>query len=162
MSEWKNTESWNRGQDVEKEFADLLRKRDPGFTKANKLEQFAHVDYKSRFGTIDVKAKKRINRSDKEEQDDLIWLEFKNVQGKLGWLTGYTDIIAFERDKDFILVHRKNLLYWAERVCELNNLVIYSKDALYKGYTRKGRKDLISIVKMSDLMKNVAHKVWEK
>lgn len=162
MSKWKNTESWNRGQEVEKQFADLLRKRDPDFRKASKNEQFAHVDYKTKFGTIDVKAKKRINRSDKEEQDDLVWLEFRNVQGKIGWLTSNTDVIAFERDNDFVLVHRKNLLYWAERACELSNTVMYSKDALYKGYTRKGRKDLISIVKISDLMKNVAHKVWSK
>lgn len=162
MSNWKNSESWNRGQEVEKEFADLLRTRDPQFRKATKAEQFAHVDYKTKFGTIDVKAKKRINRGDKKEQEDLIWLEFKNVQGKLGWLTGYTDIIAFERDKDFVLVHRKNLLYWAQRVCQLDTLVQNSRDALYKGYTRRGRKDLISIVNINDMMENVAHKVWSK
>lgn len=162
MSKWKNTESWNRGQDVEKQFTDLLRKRDPNFRKATKAEQFAHIDYKTEFGTIDVKAKKRINRNDKEEQDDLIWLEFKNVQGKSGWLTGCTDIIAFERDKDFVLVHRKNLLYWAQRACQLNTSVQNSRDALYKGYTRKGRKDLISIVKIKDMMENVAYKSWKK
>lgn len=162
MSYWKNSDSWNRGQEIEKEFADLLRIRDPYFRKANKREQYNHIDYLTRFGTIDVKAKKKLNRSDKSEQDDLIWLEFKNVQGKNGWLNSNVDIIAFERDNDFVLAQRKNILYWAQRACDLNKTVQYSKDALYKGYTRKGRKDLISIVKISDMMDNVAHRIWEK
>lgn len=162
MSKWKNSESWNRGQEVEREFAGLLRKRDPDFRKATKQEQYRHIDYHSYFGTIDVKAKKKISRSDSSEQDDLIWLEFKNVQGKEGWLTGETDVIAFERDNDFVLLLRKNILYWAQRKCDLNKKVSYSKNALYKGYTRKGRNDLISIVKMGDMIKEVAHRIWEK
>jgi len=162
MSKWKNSESWNRGQEVEGQFANLLRKRDPDFRKASKSEQYMHIDYKCKFGTIDVKAKKRVNRSDNKEQDELIWLEFKNVQGKQGWLNSHVDIIAFERENDFVLAHRKNILYWAQRACNLNDVVQYSKDALYKGYTRRGRKDLISIVKISELMENVAHKVWQK
>jgi hypothetical protein len=162
MSKWKNSESWNRGQEVEREFADLLRKRDPDFRKATKQEQYRHIDYHSYFGTIDVKAKKRISRSDSSEQDDLIWLEFKNVQGKKGWLTGETSVIAFERDNDFVLFLRKNILYWAQRKCDLNDKVLHSKDALYKGYTRKGRNDLISIVNMQEMIDEVAHRIWEK
>jgi hypothetical protein len=162
MSKWKNSESWNRGQEVEHEFANLLRKRDPDFRKATKQEQYRHIDYHSYFGTIDVKAKKRISRSDSSEQDDLIWLEFKNVQGKKGWLTGETSVIAFERDNDFVLFLRKNILYWAQRKCDLNDKVLYSKDALYKGYTRKGRNDLISIVNMQEMIDEVAHRIWEK
>lgn len=162
MSNWKNSESWNRGQEVESEFAQLLRKRDPDFRKASKSEQFMHIDYKCKFGTIDVKAQKRVSRSDNSEQDNLIWLEFRNVQGKSGWLNSHVGIIAFERENDFVLAHRENILYWAQRVCDLDNIVEYSKQALYKGYTRKGRKDLISIVKMDEMMANVAHQIWKK
>ena len=104
MSKWKNSSSWNRGQRIEKEFAPLLRQRDPNYRKANREEQFRHIDYFSNFGTIDVKAKKKISRSDSEEQDQLLWVEFLNVQGRDGWLRGQTDVIAFERDKDFVLI----------------------------------------------------------
>mgnify|MGYP003642350368 FL=1 len=161
MSKWKNTSSWNRGQRVEKEFIMLLKQRDPNFRKADREEQFRHIDYFSYFGTIDVKAKKKINRSDSEEQDDLIWVEFLNVQGREGWLRGQTDIIAFERDDDFILIRRNYLLGMCQVRCDLSNRVTNSKDALYKGYQREGRKDLISIIKMSDVL-DLPHQVWKK
>jgi len=161
MSNWKNTESWNRGQVVESDFSKLLEIRSISFRKATKQEQFKHIDYSTSIGTIDVKAQKRISRSDSSEQEEFIWLEFKNVQGNKGWLSGVTDIIAFERANDFVLVRRKDLFLWAHGKCDLNTLVTNSRDALYKGYTRRGRKDLISIVKMVDIM-GLHHRIWSK
>ena len=161
MSNWKNTESWNRGQVVESDFSKLLEIRGVSWRKANRQEQFSHIDYHTSFGSIDVKAKKRISRSDSSEQDELIWLEFKNVQGKNGWLSGSADIIAFERADDFVLVRMKDLLLWAQGKCNLGSLVTNSREALYKGYSRKGRKDLISIVKMVDIL-GLHHRIWEK
>ena len=52
-------------------------------------------------------------------------------------------------------------IFFAQSLCDLNNKVSNSKDALYKGYQRAGRKDLISIIKMSDI-ENLPHKVWKK
>ena len=49
---WKNSSSWNRGQRIEKEFAPLLRQRDPNYRKANREEQFRHIDYFSNFTFI--------------------------------------------------------------------------------------------------------------
>jgi len=161
MSNWKNSESWNRGQVVESDFSKLLEARGISFRKATKQEQFNHIDYSTSIGTIDVKAQKRISRSDSSEQEEFIWLEFKNVQGNKGWLSGGTDIIAFERADDFVLVRRKDLFLWAKGKCDLNTLVTNSRGALYKGYSRKGRKDLISIVKMIDIM-GLHHRVWKK
>ena len=161
MSNWKNTKSWNRGQVVESDFSKLLEIRGVSWRKANRQEQFSHVDYYTSFGSIDVKAKKKISRSDSSEQDELIWLEFKNVQGKKGWLSGNADIIAFERAADFVLVRRKELLLLAQNKCDFNSLVTNSRDALYKVYSRKGRKDLISIVKMSDIL-DLHHRKWKK
>ena len=161
MSKWKNSGSWNRGQRIEKEFAPLLRQRDPNYRKANREEQFRHIDYFSNFGTIDVKAKKKINRADASEEDELVWVEFKNVQGRDGWLRGQTDIIAFERNNDFILIKRNYLLGMCQVKCDLSKKVTSSRDALYKGYQREGRKDLISIVKMSDIL-NMPHQIWKK
>ena len=161
MSNWKNTESWNRGQEVESDFSKLLDARSVSWRKATKREQFSHVDYSTSFGSIDVKAKKRVSRSDSSEQEEFIWLEFKNVQGNRGWLDGSADIIAFERADDFVLVRRRDLLLWGKGKCDLNTLITNSRDALYKGYSRKGRNDLISIVKMSDVLE-LHHRVWKK
>ena len=161
MSKWKNSSSWNRGQRIEKEFAPLLRQRDPNYRKANREEQFLHIDYFSNFGTIDVKAKKKISRSDSQEQDQLLWVEFLNVQGREGWLRGQTDVIAFERDDDFVLIKRNYLLGMCQVKCDLSKKVTNSKDALYKGYQREGRKDLISIIKMSDVLE-LPHQRWKK
>jgi len=161
MSDWKNTESWNTGQQVEKNFADILKQADPNFRKSTRDEQFRHIDYHSYFGTIDVKAKKRVNRGDSSYQDELIWLEFKNVQGREGWLCGETDIIAFERNDDFVLVRRKRLLEMAMSKCNIDDRVTSSRAALYRGYQRHGRKDLISLIKMKDVLE-VKHTIWKK
>ena len=130
MSKWKNSNSWNRGQRVEKEFAPLLKMRDPNYRKANREDQFRHIDYFSSFGTIDVKAKKRISRSDENEQDELLWVEFQNVQGREGWLRSSVDVIAFERDYDFVLIRRNYLLGMCQVKCDLSKKVTNSKDAL--------------------------------
>ena len=142
-------------------FAKLLNKRTTDVRAADLKEQFSHVDYFSDFGKIDVKARKRVARSDDNTQDDLVWLEFKNVQGKLGWLYGEADWIAFERNDDFVLVRRHDLAIMAEKLCAVGDRVAVGKDALYKGYQRSGRKDLLSIVKMSDVLK-LYHQLWTK
>ena len=142
-------------------FAKLLNKRTDNVRAANLKEQFSHVDYISDFGKIDVKARKRVARKDTDVQDDLVWLEFKNVQGKHGWLYGKSDWIAFEREEDFVMVKRHYLALMAEKLCDVGDRVAVGKDALYKGYQRSGRKDLLSIVKMSDVL-GLDHQLWTK
>ena len=142
-------------------FAKLLNERATEARAADLMEQFSHVDYVSDFGNIDVKARKRVARKDDDVQDDLVWLEFKNVQGKFGWLYGKADWIAFERNEDFVLVKRSDLALMGEKLCDLGDRVSVGRDALYKGYQRRGRKDLLSIVKMSDVLK-LYHQLWTK
>ena len=161
MSKWIQDSSWKRGQGVEAMFAKLLNKRADEARAADLMEQFSHVDYFSNLGSIDVKARKRIARKDADVQDDLVWLEFKNVQGKIGWLYGKADWIAFEREKDFVMVKRDELAKMGEKLCDLGDRVSAGRDALYKGYQRRGRKDLLSIVKMSDVLK-LYHQLWTK
>ncbi len=161
MSKWIQDSSWKRGQGVEAMFAKLLNKRTDNVRAANLKEQFSHMDYISDFGKIDVKARKRVARKDTDVQDDLVWLEFKNVQGKHGWLYGKSDWIAFEREEDFVMVKRHYLALMAEKLCDVGDRVAVGKDALYKGYQRSGRKDLLSIVKMSDVL-GLDHQLWTK
>ena len=70
-------------------------------------------------------------------------------------------MIAFERDKDFVLIKRNYLLGMCQVKCDLSKKVTNSRDALYKGYQREGRKDLISIIKMSDILE-LPHQRWKK
>jgi hypothetical protein len=158
----KYKESWDRGQNLENSFFQIIKKFDKHCRRANREEQFRHIDFISNtLGTFDVKARKRINRSANSEQDELVWIEFKNVSGNKGWLYGQADYIAFEREKDFLIIKRIYIQGLAETLCETNNLVTKASDALYKGYTREGRKDLISIIQMGDL-ECLPHEIWTK
>ena len=161
MSRWIQDQSWKRGQGVEAMFAKLLNEKAIEARAADLMEQFSHVDYVTDFGKIDVKARKRVARKDADVQDELVWLEFKNVQGKIGWVYGKADWIAFEREADFVLVKRHDLAMMGEKLCDLGDRVSVGRDALYKGYQRRGRKDLLSIVKMSDVLK-LYHQLWTK
>lgn len=161
MSKWIQDSSWKRGQGVEAMFAKTLNKNTLRLRAANLQEQFEHVDYFSSMGSIDVKARKRVSRKDDDVQDQFVWLEFKNVQGKFGWLYGKADWIAFERLKDFVLVKRSELALMGEKLCNLGDRVSKGREALYKGYQRRGRKDLLSMVKMDDVLK-LYHQLWEK
>ena len=161
MSKWIQDSSWKRGQNVETEFGALLKKRAVKARASDLQEQFSHVDYFTDYGKIDVKARKRVARKDSDVQDNLVWLEFKNVQGRFGWLYGEADWIAFERVDDFVMVKRHELALMGEKLCDLGDRVATGKEALYKGYQRRGRKDLLSIVKMEDILTLNPH-VWDK
>jgi hypothetical protein len=147
-----NAPCWKRGQDVEDSFQKLLEGRGVKCRPATLEEQYKHYDYITDRGTIDVKARKRIRRNDSSEQDELVWLEFKNIHGSKGWLASDVDFIAFERKNDFVIVRRIYLYEMAVKKCKLDDRVTRSSEALYKGYQRKGAQDLISMIKMQDVL----------
>ena len=117
---------------------------------------------------VDVKARKKTRRKDTQFNDEWIWLEFMNVQGRKGWLKGNATHIAFERENDFVLVPRKDLLYWAKKEITRRNGVAparaeNARDARYKYYTRWQRKDVLSQVHMKDIISGVEGVImWEK
>lgn len=145
---------WPTGQRVEGLFAEALRQWGIGYRAANKSEQIKqHIDFHTDRGTVDVKAMKKIKRSDNSFQNEYVWLEFKNVRGNVGWLCSNVDWIAFERPSSFLMVNRADLEEKARSICDLDNLTTKGgMEALYRGYQRKGRKDLISMIKMSDIL----------
>ena len=100
---------------------------------------------------VEVKSKKRINRSDKDGQNALIWVELRNVRGQTGWLFGKADLIAFEKEKSFLLVKRLDLLAMVNKKVNLVAKVRDPKDALYKIYTRVGRKDKLTLLPTKDI-----------
>ena len=64
---------------------------------------------------------------------------------------GKADKIVFEREKDFVLVNRLPLQNFCEQtVSEV--FVDESKEAIYKRYQRPSRKDVISLVRLDDIL----------
>ena len=148
--DWIGSDSWKAGQRSEDDFGALLLQRYPEARRATKEEQFKGMDWICSKGSIDVKTMKSLQRGGKVQQD-FIWLEFKNNVGDEGWLYGEMDWIAFEKEDRYVLCKRWDLCYIAERLCDLTSIVQSSEDALYKGYSRKNRKDLLSMIRSSDL-----------
>ena len=120
---------------------------------------------------MDVKSRKRTSRKDKKFNDDWIWLEYRNVQGKNGWLAGESTHIAFERANEFVLVPRENLFNWSKKAIADHNggkMTIKCKaksarDARYKYYTRWERDDLLTQVSYEDMVKQVnGIEIWKK
>jgi hypothetical protein len=90
-----------------------------------------------------------------------LWIEFKNVLGNNGWLFGSADFIAFERQNDFVLVARKNLITLCEKIVKKEK-VSNPIDALYKTFSRKTRKDELSLIKMDDILSSTKTFIWPK
>lgn len=146
------TASWSRGQKREAEFGDLLKKSYPEARPATLPEQYQSIDWICDKGTIDVKAMKRV-ATGSPIQSEFIWIEFRNNVGRKGWIYGEQDWLAFEAPDRYIMVKRSDLAALAEKLCNLEDAVESAKDALYKSYTRKNRKDVISMIRFSDLLK---------
>jgi hypothetical protein len=154
------------GEFAEKTFKNLAESRGFLVKDATKKQQLSHIDLlvedkDKKIYTFDIKARKKINRADFAAKDDLIWVEFKNVAGSNGWLYGAADYIAFERESDFLIINRANLVTLCERVVQ-NKKVSSAKDALYAKYTRVGRKDEISLIKMEDICNSMKTYIWTK
>lgn len=155
------------GSEAEQLFAEIAEKKLWTVTKATRKQQFDHIDVflenpKAEKYAIDVKARKKINRKDSDCTDDLLWVEFKNVAGKDGWLKGKANYIAFERENDFVIVQRESLLNLCHSLINFKKVVDKSQDALYSIYRRKNRQDEISIIKFSDILNNLSFAIWEK
>jgi hypothetical protein len=149
--------SHTEGDDAEKRFLSFLdsnKIEHKGQISDKKIQIKDHIDcfFKlgEKFHSVDIKSKKRISRSD-ANHEEIVWLEFRNVSGNLGWLLGEANYIAFEKENSFILIFRKSLVDWAIKNIELGQTVNSSKQAYKKLYSRKDRNDLITYVNLKDI-----------
>jgi len=108
-----------------------------------------HWDVMIRGTKYDVKGIKKVNRNDNEGNEDIHWLEIKNVNKQTGWAYGGADRFAFEVKDYWILVEKSDLQGFISE--NVNKKVIVSKPELYHLYRRNGRQDLIVLVKTMDL-----------
>lgn len=101
---------------------------------------------------IDVKGLKKSKRSDQEPNENIHWIEIQNVQGKVGWTyASEVDYFAFETIDYWILVKKKSLQELVADKCKAKIKTDSPGDALYKLYTRQGRKDILTKVKTLDI-----------
>ena len=157
------------GEEAEELFAELAENNGYIVTESTKYSNIVeHIDFDlvSKNGidefSVDVKARKKARRGDTWYEDQMIWVEFHNVAGKRGWLYGEADKIAFEREKDFVIVDRIALTKFCEKAVA-PIFVASAGEALYKIYRRKSRKDVISKVLMSDIINDVDNILyWNK
>lgn len=110
---------------------------------------------------VEVKSKKRIQRNEDNSQNDFIWVEIRNVRGETGWLFGQADLIAFEKEKTFLIVKKPDLLKTVNKKVDLVAKVKNPKDAIYKIYKREGRKDKLTLLPMNDI-EEIKFMEWKK
>lgn len=149
------------GMLAENTFVSIFEKRFKVVPASYTQQIKEHIDYiiydSNKFFTVDVKAKKKFTKEDKE-----VWIEFKNVNGNKGWIYGNATMIAFERENDFILVGRSKLKDLCESLVDLNNPTKDKYNALYKAYTRENRKDVISKIMFKDIIDNLKYTKIDK
>lgn len=137
------------GRKAEKRFASLFPE-----SKFSTLEEdrYDHWDveifYNDVYQKVDVKGLRLKNDKPNEFTS---YIELRNVLGKKGWLYGKADLFAFETINYWIIVDKIKLQEFISSTVE--KIKVHSiDDLLYKLYTRNGRKDLITMIKVIDLM----------
>jgi len=121
--------------------------------KTGKAQDIGHVDFVVNGETVDLKGLKNSTREGK------ILLEFLTVQGKTGWCNekGTPLWIAFDLGAFFLHAKNIDLYNLAKEKCNLRDTVAKVDQCLYKGYRRKGRKDMMSMVLLNDVLNHCEH-----
>lgn len=101
--------------------------------------------------TIDVKGLKKLSRHDFEPTEHFHYVEIKNVNGDKGWIFGKADFIVFETLDFWIFVRRTRLVKYIRQTVDFTEKTYRASSSHRKLYSRKGRKDLITLVKTIDL-----------
>lgn len=127
---------------VERKFAKAMQ--NVGKVKFSTKDQDMHEHWDvSITMQIDVKAIKKNN-------ENIHYVELKNVLGKPGWLYGEAHYFAFETQDYWILVDKIRLQHFIKEKCAAKE---WSQiPSFYKLTQRRERQDIITLVKTMDLM----------
>jgi len=159
ISSKRRAYSSSTGRMAEIRFLRAARKKGMLCTKSSHTDDIhKHIDY-----WVAVKSGKNWGVDVKGNNlPDEIWCEFKNVQGKPGWMYGGAHYIAFDMPEvgGFAIVSREELSFFCEKYVS-EEIVSNKKEAYLKRYTRKDREDSITILHLSDLESMVSYRVWE-
>ena len=126
-----------RGKEAEKNYAKLYTNVEWP-TEMQDIKE--HWDVKVEGYKIDDKAIKK-------DDENIHFVEFKNVQGKKGWLYGDADGFAFETKDYWVEVKKEKLQDWIHEKCvdKVMGLNVYELSS------RPGAKDLFTKVPTIDL-----------
>ena len=169
MRSAKKTKSAKKmGNDAEKHFVSVAKSKGYEVSKSTKKQDMVdHFDYllKNKKGltkTFEVKALKKVNRTDDSTNNEWIWIEIKNVRGEKGWIKGKADFVSFEQEFSFLTVKREDLLELCRTLIDTKKTVGTANEAEYCLYSRRGRKDIISRIKVQDIKDGIKHWIWDK
>lgn len=181
-NQFDKKDSLEIGQQAENLFVHLAKAQGYTVQYANSLQDIdEHWDYEiakeAESYKVDVKGRKRVSRNDASPQDIWIWVEIHGVRPKdQGWLYGgKSELIAFERASDFVIVKTEDLKQLIPKLLEKetdidanveNKKVNYkwvasASEAQYKLYRRKGRKDILTLIQFTDLQE-IIWEIWKK
>lgn len=133
----------------------------------NKQDWYDHIDFilGGRM-TVDVKAPKKINVSDKYPSTEFIWIELKNNNGNQGYLDGKATHIVFTIKDEYYMFDRVSLRSYILKQMESRSAkvnfkpkeVLPKEHNLWKIFTRGGDlKDNIILVPFQNLFDNVPY-----
>ncbi len=102
---------------------------------------------------VDVKGMKKRSRYDDRPDNDITWLEFRNVHGEAGWLYGKATYLAFRRIGLTVFVDRLRLVGYAEDMIRGKQVVDRRPVVCGIPYTRSrwGRNDVTVMVPLDDV-----------
>ena len=153
---------------TDKDYYDLIDQQKQKFLKKFKQQEIQFANHILEFGKVsesskeedmkehwdikletkfDVKAIKRVYRNG-EPDDNIHYVEMKNVYGTNGWLYGKADYIAFELNDYWLIVDRLKLVLFIATKCHAK--IWCETPELYKLYTRG--KDIVTLVRTIDLI----------
>ena len=129
-------------------------------------DRFKHIDFHISNGmTVDVKAHKKINATDKKPLQEYTWIELMNVNGNLGWIDGWASHIAYSFTTHYKLFDRKALKKYILSKVNIHNIVIKENNSTpkpYQVYRRGTLKDKVVLVPIKDLIENVPYLELER
>jgi len=131
------------GSSAEYRFDKMAKKARIYLRKATQAEDKSHIDrvinYNGKQIPVEIKAMKKISRSDAAPQDKYTWIELHGVhEFDRGWLFGgKADLIAFETRHGFLFVERKNLISLVNKIVDFKASVSSPQDAVNKIYARR-------------------------
>jgi uncharacterized protein (UPF0335 family) len=149
-------ESKRLGNLSESRFEKLCALQSWSCTKSSREDDmFKHIDYYVTTGSeeiaVDVKHSRNIEQ---------IWIELKNVRGNIGWLYGEATHICFDVPlvSKMVVVERLDLATYIAENCKKE--FVKRDEAYLKLYTRQGRADILTFIKLHDLFYLSSFKIY--
>jgi len=142
-SKQKKREDMIRGKNAEKEYARIYN----GATDQNNIEFSTEQEDIKQHWDVSINGVKIDVKAIKKDNENIHFVEFKNVLGNKGWLYGDADGFAFETKDYWIEVSKEDLQEMVHDKC-IDKVKGWD---FYELSSRPGAEDLFTKVKTLDL-----------